>query len=94
MSAPGLASMLKDCPFRTVYVPRGSAVATQDFEAFYWPDRKQVPPCDVAYVADAIRTAGDAGRAFYLFFRHRKPRDAMKRALDASGIAAVRGTLQ
>lgn len=94
MSAPDLASLLADCPFRTVYVRGSGAIATQDFEAFYWPERKRVPPCDVAYVADAIRAAGDAGRVFYLLFQHRKPRDAMKRALDASGIAAARRVLQ
>ena len=86
--------MLAACRFRTVFLPVAGAVRGREGEIFLWTEPTPAPPCDVECVADAIRTATDAGRAFYLFFKHREPRDAMKRALLAAGINARREVLQ
>ena len=79
---------LAACQFRKVFLPVAGAVHKREWEIFLWTEPTPAPQCDVDYVADAIRTATDAGRPFYLFFKHREPRDAMKRALLAAGINA------
>ena len=85
---------MAECPFRTVFLPGANKGQGGDWEAFLWTKPTAVPPCEVVYVANAIRNAPDAGRSFYLLFKYREPRETMKRALLAAGINARQGVVQ
>jgi hypothetical protein len=92
MSAPTLSDAAA-CRFITLYA-KPSATTCPDFEAFVWTKATPVPAIDVEYVANAIHVANAAGRAFYLFFKHKAARDGMKAALARAGVHATQAVLQ